>query len=131
MSCSTIASSNKVVIGLDVIENDATLGNMTADQMFANFFGLSPQQFRDAMEASVTARSGELIMYDEAKVRNAHEIRDRKIRVSKSDGHIRLDHHKMLQRRRRSRPRALLQRVLCLGRIFSRIRRFSVLLMRR
>ena len=49
MSCNTIQSSNKVIVGLDVIENDATLGNMTADQMFANFFGLSPQQFRDAM----------------------------------------------------------------------------------
>jgi len=89
----------------DLIANVPSLRKLLAPQHVAEFQRiidasfLNPmyeKQFRDAMEASVTARSGELIMYDEAKVRNAHEIRDRKIRVSKSDGHIRLDHHKML-----------------------------------
>ena len=49
MTCGTLQSSNKVTIGLDVIENDSTLGNMNDDEMFANFFGMGPQQFRDAM----------------------------------------------------------------------------------
>ena len=38
-----------MTLGLDVIENDTTIGSMNDDQMFFNFFGMSPQQFRDAM----------------------------------------------------------------------------------
>lgn len=49
MTCGTLQSSNKVILGLDVIEHDSTLGNMSANEMFANFFGMTPQQFRDAM----------------------------------------------------------------------------------
>jgi len=49
MSCGTLQSSNKVIVGLDVIENDSTLGNMSESEMFANFFGMGPEQFRDSM----------------------------------------------------------------------------------
>jgi hypothetical protein len=46
MTCGTTRSSNKVAVGLDVIENDASLNQMTADEMFANFFGMSPEAYR-------------------------------------------------------------------------------------
>ncbi|GAA5526172.1 hypothetical protein Maes01_02767 [Microbulbifer aestuariivivens] len=48
MTCNTVATSNKVTVGLDVIENDASLGNLTADEMFENFFGMTPQAYRNS-----------------------------------------------------------------------------------
>lgn len=48
MTCSTTPSSSKVAIGLDVIENDSSLANLTAAQMFQNFFGASMANYRDS-----------------------------------------------------------------------------------
>ncbi|HEX5764541.1 MAG TPA: hypothetical protein VFY27_03180, partial [Woeseiaceae bacterium] len=46
MSCDTTRSSSKVAIGLDVIEHDSSLGNLTPAQMFQNFFGTSMENYR-------------------------------------------------------------------------------------
>jgi hypothetical protein len=46
MTCSTTRSSNKVAVGLDVIEYDSTLANLTTEEMFKNFFGLSMENYK-------------------------------------------------------------------------------------
>lgn len=46
MTCETVSSSNKLTVGLDVIENDSSLANLTAAQMFQNFFGMLPDAYR-------------------------------------------------------------------------------------
>lgn len=48
MTCSTTRSSTKVSIGLDVIEHDTSLLNLTSEQMFENFFGLSTVNYRES-----------------------------------------------------------------------------------
>jgi hypothetical protein len=48
MTCSTTRSSTKVAIGLDVIEYDSSLGNLTPEQMFQNFFGTSMANYRES-----------------------------------------------------------------------------------
>lgn len=48
MTCGTTRSSNKVAIGLDVIEYDSSLGNLTPAQMFENFFGTSMANYRES-----------------------------------------------------------------------------------
>lgn len=48
MTCGTTRSSSKVAIGLDVIDNDSSLANLTAAQMFENFFGISMANYRDS-----------------------------------------------------------------------------------
>lgn len=52
MSCGLTQSSNKVSIGLDVVENDSSLLNLTAAEMFRNFFGMSPDAYRDSRVTS-------------------------------------------------------------------------------
>jgi Tfp pilus assembly protein PilX len=49
MTCNVIQSSNKVTIGLDVIEHDASLANLSTDEFFQNFFGMSRANFHDKM----------------------------------------------------------------------------------
>lgn len=49
MSCDVIQSSNKVTVGLDVIEHDSNLSNLSGDSFFENFFGMPPTNFRDSM----------------------------------------------------------------------------------
>jgi Tfp pilus assembly protein PilX len=46
MTCSTVRSSNRVSVGLDVLENDTSLGSLTTQQTFAYFFGMSMEQYR-------------------------------------------------------------------------------------
>lgn len=46
MTCSTTRSSSKVATGLDVIENDSSLWNLTQEMMFMNFFGTSMANYR-------------------------------------------------------------------------------------
>jgi hypothetical protein len=48
MTCSTTRSSTKNAIGMDVIENDSSLANLSAAQMFQNFFGVSMANYRDS-----------------------------------------------------------------------------------
>ncbi len=49
LTCSTIPSSNKVTAGLDIIEYDASLSNLTQDEFFENFFGMGPTAYRETM----------------------------------------------------------------------------------
>ncbi len=49
MTCSTVASSNKVTVGLDVVEHDSSLDNLSQNQFFENFFGMTPANYREAM----------------------------------------------------------------------------------
>jgi hypothetical protein len=48
MTCSTTPSSSKVAVGLDVIEHDASLANLTSEQMFQNFFGTTMENYRES-----------------------------------------------------------------------------------
>jgi hypothetical protein len=46
MTCNTEQSSNRLSVGLDVIEHDTSLSNLTDNEMFANFFGMSAENYR-------------------------------------------------------------------------------------
>lgn len=48
MSCGTTPSSSKIAVGLDVIEYDSSLANLSAEQMFENFFGTSMANYRES-----------------------------------------------------------------------------------
>ncbi len=48
MTCTTTQSSTKVAIGLDVVEYDTSLANLTLEQMFQNTFGLSMANYRES-----------------------------------------------------------------------------------
>jgi hypothetical protein len=48
MTCGTTRSSTKVAIGMDVLENDSSLANLTEAQMFQNFFGSSMANYRES-----------------------------------------------------------------------------------
>lgn len=46
--CETTRSSTKVAVGLDVIENDSSLANLTEVEMFQNVFGVSMANYRES-----------------------------------------------------------------------------------
>jgi hypothetical protein len=46
LACTTVQSSNRVSVGLDVIEHDTSLGNLSTEQTFQNFFGMSMENYR-------------------------------------------------------------------------------------
>jgi len=48
MTCSLVSASNRLIAGVDIIENDTSLGALSRDQFFQNFFGLSPTTYRSA-----------------------------------------------------------------------------------
>lgn len=58
MSCGTVSTSNKVTVGLDVIEHDSSIANLSADEFFRNFFGMSPRAYRETMVTLDTAAAG-------------------------------------------------------------------------
>jgi hypothetical protein len=60
MTCSGIETSDRDNVGLDIIEHDSSLSNLTATQMFENFFGMTPQKYKDSM-ANVQLTSGDAI----------------------------------------------------------------------
>ena len=47
MTCSGTRSSNQVSIGLDAVENDSSLGNLTSSELFQHFFGVKPREYYD------------------------------------------------------------------------------------
>ena len=49
LTCTLVSSSNKLVAGVDVIENDSSLGDLTSDEFFKNFFGVSKTTYKDSM----------------------------------------------------------------------------------
>ncbi|WP_185962648.1 PilX N-terminal domain-containing pilus assembly protein [Thalassomonas sp. M1454] len=48
-SCNTVETSSRDKIGLDIIEHDSDLANLTAAEMFENFFGMSPERYKEVM----------------------------------------------------------------------------------
>lgn len=48
MTCGLTRSSTKTAVGLDVIEYDSSLANLTAEEMFQNLFGLSSVNYRES-----------------------------------------------------------------------------------
>lgn len=49
MTCALVDASNRNIAGVDIIENDSSLGSLTEDQFFMNFFGLPPATYRSSM----------------------------------------------------------------------------------
>jgi len=49
MSCDLVDSSNRQLAGVDIIENDSSLGSLTVDEFFQNFFGMSRSTYRASM----------------------------------------------------------------------------------
>ncbi len=49
LSCMPVETSDKLGVGPDVIENDSSLGDLTSDEFFRNFFGTSPTNYRASM----------------------------------------------------------------------------------
>ncbi len=45
--CATVSISQQSVMGLDVIEFDSSIGNLSSAQLFENFFGRSMASFKD------------------------------------------------------------------------------------
>ena len=67
MTCGTTRSSTKVALGLDVIDNDSSLANLTSAQMFENFFGTSMANYRDSrVTLDVLAANANNLATDEA-----------------------------------------------------------------
>ncbi|KGJ88254.1 PilX N-terminal domain-containing pilus assembly protein [Thalassotalea sp. ND16A] len=51
--CATIESSNRDMAGLDIVEHDSDLANLTAAEMFANFFGMTPAAYKETMATRI------------------------------------------------------------------------------
>ncbi|WP_139169490.1 hypothetical protein [Microbulbifer yueqingensis] len=60
MTCKTVSSSNKLTVGLDVIENDSSLANLTPTQMFQNYFGMTPAAYRNSGLVTLETNSAEV-----------------------------------------------------------------------
>ncbi|WP_371186428.1 PilX N-terminal domain-containing pilus assembly protein [Thalassotalea maritima] len=52
-SCALIESSNREMAGLDIIEHDSDLANLTTEEMFMNFFGMSPSSYKETMATRI------------------------------------------------------------------------------
>jgi len=53
VQCGTMPASDRYVAGIDVVESDTNLSNLTGDNFFYNFFGMQPQTYKDS-RATVT-----------------------------------------------------------------------------
>ncbi|WP_169303137.1 PilX N-terminal domain-containing pilus assembly protein [Thalassotalea mangrovi] len=51
--CNEIQTSNKEVVGLDILEHDSDLINLTPEGIFENFFGMSPTAYKEIMASVV------------------------------------------------------------------------------
>lgn len=49
MTCAESKTSNKTTVGLDILEHDSNLANLSSEEMFQNFFGMSPAAYREVM----------------------------------------------------------------------------------
>lgn len=48
-TCNTVETSTRDKVGLDIIEHDSDLANLTGSEMFENFFGMSPERYKEVM----------------------------------------------------------------------------------
>ncbi len=51
--CAEIQTSNKEIVGLDILEHDSDLFNLTPAGIFENFFGMSPKAYKETMASMV------------------------------------------------------------------------------
>lgn len=49
MTCELVSASNRLSLGVDVIENDSSLAALSPDEFFQNYFGMLPATYRAAM----------------------------------------------------------------------------------
>lgn len=49
MTCVLVAASNRLIAGVDIIENDSSLGGLSESDFFENFFGMPPATYRASM----------------------------------------------------------------------------------
>ena len=49
MTCDLVDASSRVLKGVDVIENDSSLGALTGDDFFQNFFGMGKETYHASM----------------------------------------------------------------------------------
>jgi hypothetical protein len=61
--CNLVKSSDKINVGLDVIEHDFNLSNLTPEEVFRNFFGVSMEQY---VKKSMTLRVSPENIYESA-----------------------------------------------------------------
>ncbi len=68
---SLVPSSTRDVTGLDIIESDSSLANLTDEEFFKNFFGVTPDVYRESRVtiettdlASLDGTAGEIIWVD-------------------------------------------------------------------
>jgi hypothetical protein len=67
MTCSTTRSSTKTSVGLDVIEYDSSLTNLSAEELFENFFGLSTANyFESRVTLNVNAANANNLSTDDS-----------------------------------------------------------------
>lgn len=59
LTCKTVSTSLNQGVGVDVIENDSSLGDLTDDEFFMNFFGMSPATYRATMATTITTNPSE------------------------------------------------------------------------
>lgn len=55
VQCEPVASSSREIVGVDIIESDSSLANLTDAQFFENFFGTTPEIYRDSRTDIVTS----------------------------------------------------------------------------
>ena len=60
MSCELTSTVSESTLGLDVIEQDGNLANLTAKEMFENFFGTTPSVYKESRATVLVSTSGEL-----------------------------------------------------------------------
>jgi len=48
VDCGTVNSSDRYTSGLDIVENDDSLANLSDDEFFVNFFGALPETYHDS-----------------------------------------------------------------------------------
>lgn len=54
VQCSLVQSSSRQIAGVDIIESDTSLANLTEADFFVNFFGTTPQVYRDSRADLIT-----------------------------------------------------------------------------
>jgi hypothetical protein len=54
-TCELVETSDAQGVGVDVVENDASLGNLTPEEFFTNFFGMDMDTYRASMATIDTA----------------------------------------------------------------------------
>ncbi len=58
MNCEVVGSSNRLVLGVDVIENDSSLAGLSPAELFRNYFGMTPEAYRASVATVDTTAAG-------------------------------------------------------------------------